>query len=70
MRLSAHNTSPCRRPAPCVSCLYRTLLQGSEDHLKVFRYFLVFQRDYVEELGELRWRLADFSPAGDEDQLF
>jgi hypothetical protein len=44
--------------------------QGAEDSLKSYRYFLVFQREYVEELGELQWKLADFAPAGDEDQLF
>ena len=46
------------------------IIEGAEDAFKLYRYFLVFQREYVEEEGELVWRLVDFSSAGDEDQMF
>jgi len=31
---------------------------------------MVFQREYVESLGELQWKCVEFAPAGDTDQLF
>ncbi len=46
------------------------MAQGGEDHLKLYRYFLVFQRELSEEQGTLTWKLVDFSPAGDENQMF
>lgn len=54
----------------CVRNHAGEIIEGAEDALKLYRYFLVFQREYVEEEGELVWRLVDFSSAGDEDQMF
>jgi len=46
------------------------VVEGGEDQIKASWYVMVFQRNYVEELGELQWKCVEFAPAGDTDQLF
>lgn len=41
--------------------------KGAEDDIKLSKYFLVFQREYVAEEGELQWKVADFGLQGHED---
>ena len=43
------------------------ILEGGESEIKMNRYFLVFQREFVEEEGVLQWKLAELSPSGSED---
>ena len=45
------------------------LAQGEEDLFKMNKYVFVFQREYVEAEGELRWLLADMTFHGNEDVM-
>lgn len=37
-----------------------TIVEGSPDDIKANSYVAAFQREYIEEEGELVWKIIDF----------
>jgi len=50
----------------CVRDRSGEIKEGAEDNIKLNKYFLVFQREYIMEDGELQWKVADFGFQGEE----
>lgn len=42
----------------CVRDRSGEIKEGAEDDIKLNKYFLVFQREYVAEEGELKWKVS------------
>ena len=42
----------------CVRDRSGEIKEGAEDDIKLNKYFLVFQREYVAEEGELKWKVG------------
>lgn len=37
-----------------------TIVEGAEDDIRANSYVAAFQRHYIEETGELHWKVMDF----------
>lgn len=40
------------------------MVEGSEDDIRATYYMLAFQRDFMEEEAELRWKVVDIMVIG------